>query len=70
MINSAWCQDTDPHLLSNRLEEILNLGKDKSIKNIFLQKSFNKFNKHYQEFKEKYKDTKWSIKPISNYGNK
>ena len=70
MINSAWCQDTDPHLLSNRLEEILNLGKDKSIKNIFLQKSFNKFNKYYQEFKAKYKDTKWSIQPIRNYKNK
>ena len=70
MINSAWCQDTDPHLLSNRLEEILNLGKDKSIKNIFLQKSFNKFNKHYQEFKGKYKDAKWSIQTVSNYKNK
>ena len=70
MINSAWSQDTDPHLLSNRLEEILNLRKDKAIKNIFLQKSFNKFNNHYQEFKEKYKDAKWSIQPVSNYENK
>ena len=70
MINSAWSQNTDPHLISKRLEEILNLRKDKSIKNIFLQKSFNKFNKHYQEFKEKYKDAKWSIQTISNYKNK
>ena len=70
MINSAWSQNTNPHLLSNRLEEILNLRKDKSIKNIFLQKSFNKFNKHYQEFKVKYKDAKWSIQPIRNYKNK
>ena len=70
MINSAWSQNTDPHLLSKRLEEILNLRKDKSLKNIFSQKSFNKFNKHYQEFTEKYKDAKWSIQPISNYKNK
>tara|TARA_Y100001968_G_scaffold153045_1_gene139913 strand:- start:83 stop:748 length:666 start_codon:yes stop_codon:yes gene_type:complete len=70
MVNSAWSQNTDPHLLSNRLEEILNLRKDKSIKNIFQQKSLNKFNKHYQEFKEKYKDATWSIQPISNNKNK
>ena len=70
MINSAWSQNTNPHLLSNRLEEILNLRNNKSIKNIFLQKSFNKFNKHYQEFKVKYKDAKWSIQPIRNYKNK
>ena len=70
MINSAWSQNTNPNLLSNRLEEILNLRNNKSIKNIFLQKSFNKFNKHYQEFKVKYKDAKWSIQPIRNYKNK
>ena len=70
MINSALSQNTDPHLLSNKLEEILNLGNDKSIKKVFLHKSFNKFNKHYQEFKEKYTDAKWSIQPISNYKNK
>ena len=70
IINSAWSQNTDPHLLSNKLEEILNLRKDKSTKSIFLKKSINKFNKHYQEFKEKYKDAKWSIQPISNYKNK
>ena len=70
MINSAWSQNTNPNLLSNRLEEILNLGNNKSIKNIFLQKSFNKFNKYYQEFKVKYKDAKWSIQPIRNYKNK
>lgn len=70
MINSAWSQNTNPNLLSNRLEEILNLRNNKSIKNIFLQKSFNKFNKYYQEFKVKYKDAKWSIQPIRNYKNK
>ena len=70
MINSAWSQNTNPNLLSNRLEEILNLRNNKSIKNIFLQKSFNKFNKHYKEFKVKYKDAKWSIQPIRNYKNK
>ena len=70
MINSAWSQNTNPNLLSNRLEETLNQSKDKSIKNIFLQKSFNKFNKYYQEFKVKYKDAKWSIQPIKNYKNK
>ena len=69
MINPAWSQNTDLHLLSNRLQEILNLRKDKSIKNIFLQASSNKFNKYYQEFKEKYKDAKWSIQPISNNKN-
>ena len=70
MINSALSQNIDSQLLSNRLEEILNLRKDDLLKNIFLKKSFNKFNKNYQAFKEKYKDAKWSIQPISNDQNK
>ena len=65
MMNSALSQNIDPHLLSSRLEEILNLRKDYLIKDIFLQKSFSKFNKHYQYFREKYKDAKWKIQPIS-----
>ena len=70
IINSALSQNVDSHLLSNRLEEILNQGKDDLLKNIFLQKSLKKFNKNYQAFSEKYKDTKWSIQPISNNQNK
>ncbi len=70
MFNSALSQNIEIQLLSNRLEEMLNLGKDDEIKKIFLQKSFNKFNKNYKAFRDKYKDTKWSIQPISNNLNK
>ena len=70
MINSALSKNIDHQLLSNQLEEILNQRKDHLLKDLFLQKSFNKFNKHYLDFRRKYKDAKWSIKPIKNDPNK
>ncbi len=70
MINSALSKNIDEQLLSNKLEEILNLRQDDLLKDIFLKKSFNEFNKRYKAFREKYKDAKWSIKPIKNDQNK
>tara|TARA_B100000214_G_scaffold214505_1_gene155817 strand:+ start:348 stop:1013 length:666 start_codon:yes stop_codon:yes gene_type:complete len=70
MINSVLSQNIDIKLLSIKLEEALNLGSNNKIKNIFLQQSFNKFNKNYQDFRKKYKDAKWSIQPINHDLNK
>ena len=66
MVNSAISKNIDNQLFSNQLEEILNQRKDHLLKNLFLQKSFSKFNKQYLAFKNKYKDSRWSIKMISN----
>ena len=66
MVNSAISKNIDNQLFSNQLEEILNQRKDHLLKNLFSQKSFSKFNKQYLAFKNKYKDSKWSIKMISN----
>ena len=65
-INSALSTNIDNHLLGNQLEEILNQNKNGSLKGLFLQNSFKQFNKQYIDFRKKYKDTKWSIKTISN----
>ena len=69
IINSSLSKNIDEQLLSNKLEEILNLKKDELLKDIFSQKSFNKFNKQHQAFKAKYKDAKWSIQPLKNHQN-
>ncbi|WP_269609493.1 hypothetical protein [Prochlorococcus marinus] len=69
MINSALSKNIDNQLLSNQLEEILNLQKDNVLKDLFLQKSFNQFNKRYKDFREKYKDAKWSIQQLRNDQN-
>ena len=53
MINSALSKNIDNQLLINQLEEILNQRKDNLLKELFLQKSFNQFNKHYLDFSEK-----------------
>ena len=66
IINSALSKNIDNQLLSNQLEEILNTRKDNLLKDLFLIKSFNKFNKQYLDFRKKYKDTKWSIQPEIN----
>ncbi len=69
IINSALSKNIDEHLLSTKLEEILNLRKDHLLKDLFLQKSFSQFNKSYKAFREKYKDAKWSIQPVENDQN-
>jgi len=70
MINSAFSKNIDNQLLINQLEELLNQREDNLLKELFLQKSFNQFNKQYLDFRKKYKNAKWSIQPISNDQNK
>ena len=66
LINSALSRNIDSHLLVNQLEVILNQKKHNLLKDLFLQESLKKFNKHYQGFRKKYKDSQWSINTISN----
>ena len=68
--NSALSKNIDKQLLGNQLEEILNQRKDHLIKDLFIQKSFNQFNKQYLAFRTKYQDAKWSIKTIRQEQNK
>ena len=70
IINSAFSKNIDNQLLINQLEGFLNERKDNLLKELFLQKSFNQFNKHYSAFRKKYKDAKWSIQKIRNDQNK
>ena len=70
MINSAVSQNIDNQLLINQLEEHLNKREDNLLKGLFMQKSFNLFNKQYLDFRKKYKNAKWSIQPIRNDQNK
>ena len=70
MINSAFSKNIDNQLLINKLEEHLNQRDDDLLKELFMQKSFNLFNKQYLDFRKKYKNAKWSIQPISNDQNK
>ena len=70
MFNSAFSKNIDNQLLINQLEEVLNKREDNLLKELFLQRSFNQFNKQYLDFRKKYKNAKWSIQPISNDQNK
>ena len=69
-INSACSKNIDNVFLSTQLEESLNQKKYDLMKDLFLKKSFNNFNKEYLNFKKSYKDPKWSIKTISNNSDK
>ena len=69
-INSALSKNIDNQLLINQLEAQLNEGKDNLLKDLFLDKSFNRFKKQYLDFRKKYKDPKWSIQPVKNDQNK
>jgi len=69
-INSALSQNIDNQSLGDQLEEILNQEKYDLLKGLFLEKSFTQFEKQYLDFSKRYKDTKWSIKTISNHPNK
>ena len=66
---SAFSKNIVNEFLSNQLETTLNEKKYHLLKDLFLQKSFKQFDKHYQDFKNKYKDAKWSIKTISHEKN-
>ncbi len=70
IFNHALSKNIDENLLSNQLEDILNQRKDNLLKDLFVKKSFNQFNKEYIAFKKKYKDTKWSIQPVKDDQNK
>mgnify|MGYP003313222490 FL=1 len=60
--NSALSKNINNQLSSNQIEEILNERNDDLLKDLFSKKSFNKFNKQSLAFRNKYKDSKWSIK--------
>ena len=66
LINCALSQNINNRLLSNQLEEILNERKDNLLKDVFSKQSFYKFNKQSLAFRNKYKDSKWSIKMTRN----
>ena len=66
LINCALSQNINNQLLSNQLEEILNERKDNLLKDVFSKQSFYKFNKQSLAFRNKYKDSKWSIKMTRN----
>ena len=66
VINCALSQNINNQLLSNQLEEILNERKDNLLKAVFSKQSFYKFNKQSLAFRNKYKDSKWSIKMTRN----
>ena len=68
-INAALGKKIDDQFFSNKLEAILNQKKYGLIKDLFLKKSFNQFNKQFSSFREKYNDAQWSIKTISNTEN-
>ena len=70
IINSAFSKNIDNQLLINQLEDHLNQREDNLLKELFMQKSFNIFNKQYLDFRKKYKNAKWSIQSISNDQNK
>ena len=69
LINCALSQNINNQLLSNQLEEILNERKDNLLKDVFSKQSFYKFNKQSLAFRNKYKDSKWSIKMTRNDQN-
>ena len=66
LINCALSQNINNQLLSNQLEQILNERKDDLLKDLFSKQSLYKFNKQSLAFRNKYKDSKWSIKMIRN----
>jgi len=67
MINSAFSKNIDNQLLINQLEELLNQREDNLLKELFLQKSFNQFNKQYLDFRKKYKNVQMQIYSYVKY---
>ncbi len=69
-VNSALSQTISNPVLGNQLEAMLNEQKHDLLKDLFLKKSFKEFNKQYLNFRNKYKNTQWSIQAISNHQDK
>ena len=69
-LNSALSENIENQLLINQLDKILNQKEHTLEKKLFLKNSFNQFNKQYLAFRKNYKDSKWSIKKISNHQDK
>ena len=67
--NSVLSKKIEDQLFSNKLEAIINQKKYNLLKDLFLEKPFHQFNKENSSFREKYKNSKWSIKTISNNQN-
>ena len=70
VINSSLSKNIANEVSINQLEEILNQKKNYLLKDLFLHKSFKKFNKNLIDFRKNYKDIKWSIKIINDYSDK
>ena len=68
-INYALSKNIDNQLLANKLETFLNQKKYNLLEDLFLEKSFDKFDKQFLDFRKKYKNIKWSIKTRSNHQN-
>ena len=66
IVNSALSRNIDNQFLSNQLEKTLNSNRNDLLKELFVKKSFKKFNKNYIDFQKNYFDTNWSIKTISS----
>ncbi len=66
----ATSQNIHIQSLSKQLEKGLNKQNLLSLKNLFIEKSFNKFEKQYDNFTKNYKEIEWSIKPKNDYKNK
>ncbi len=69
-INNAFSKNIDNHLIIDQLESVLNKKEDGLLKDLFLEKTFKKFDKHYRDFRKKYKDAKWSITTIESHPEK
>ena len=65
-MNFALSKNIDNQLLGDQLEVILNQKKQNLLKDLFLQKSLQQFNKQYLDYTRNYKNSEWSIKTISN----
>ena len=69
-INSAFSINIDHYYLTNQLEKGLNETNHDLLKDLFVEKSFEKFDRKYLDFTKKYKKTKWSIKTVKKTLNR
>ncbi len=65
----ASSQNIHIQSLSKQLEKALNKKNLFSLKSLFSERSFNKFEKQYDNFTKNYKEIEWSINPKNNDKN-